>query len=71
MLCGCVGAQRDLLFIYDKDAVVLGGDARHRVFTGHLSLIVTAGKDRVRVRQRKDKEKWREGIQSLIQHHKS
>lgn len=27
MLRGCVGVQRDLLFIYNKDAVVLGGDA--------------------------------------------
>lgn len=56
MLCGCVRAQRDLLFIYDKDAVVLGGDAWHRVLTGHLSLIVTAGKDRVRDRRRKDQK---------------
>ncbi len=42
MLRGRVRVQRDLLFIYDKDAVVLGGDAWYRVLTGHLSLIVTA-----------------------------
>lgn len=59
-LCGCVRVQGDLLFIHDKDAVVLGGDAWHRMFTGHLSLIVTAGKDRVRDSERQKKERERE-----------
>ncbi len=62
VLYGCVRVQRDLLFIYDKDAVVLRGDAWHRVLTGHLSLIVTAEKDRVRDRQRKDKKGERERV---------
>lgn len=55
MLCGCVRMQRDLLFIYDKDAVVLGGDAWHWMLTGHLSLIVTAGKDRQAEKKKKGK----------------
>lgn len=63
MLYGCVTVQRDLLFIYDKDAVVLGGDAWHRVLTGHLSLIVTGGKDRGRDRQKGEKRQKRGGLE--------
>lgn len=50
----CVTVQRDLLFIDDKDAVVLGGDAWHRVLTGHLSLIVTGGKKQRERREKKE-----------------
>jgi len=66
-VCVCVRVQRDLLFIYDKDAVVLGGDAGHRVLTGHLSLIVTA--ERERGGDKKDKDKERRELESLHRHH--
>jgi len=54
---GCVTVHRDLLFIYDKDAVVLGRDAGHRVLTGHLSLIVAARRHRMRKRWKKNVRK--------------
>lgn len=34
-----------LLFIDHEDAVVLGGDAGHRVLTRHLPLVVAAGRN--------------------------
>lgn len=56
----CVIDVWHLLFIYDEDAVVLRGDARHRVLAGHLPLIVAAGNDRLR-----DKVSRRNNVRQL------